>query len=367
MTPWWWFVLGLLVGWLVEWVIDWIYWRGRQAAFIHDIETLRGGEQKLRTELDNGRKALQRLQDDLGPLRAENDRLKAENAGLAGLRIERDRLSVELALAGEATARCNAEATTLKARVVDLNGAIEKLRADLVARSAELAGLSGQLTTAGGERDQLRTELTERNGEIKQLHMAASVAATTPTLGVAIGEDELAKLRLDLDKLHERNARLNLALRSERFTSALERPEGADQLIAIEGIGPFHQSRLYNSGVLTFGQLAAQSPARVREVALADNDDDSDVESWIAAAQARVVTAQRDPLIDINGVGPVYQQRLYDAGIFTFEQFAGLTPAQIYDTLKPQEWQRNDAEEWIGEARGFAEQVRAGTYQRKED
>jgi predicted flap endonuclease-1-like 5' DNA nuclease len=86
------------------------------------------------------------------------------------------------------------------------------------------------------------------------------------------------------------------------------------------------------------------------------------VEFSAAAADSR-----RDPLIDVDGIGPVYEKRLFEAGIYTFEQLAALTPEQVIEIIKPQGWQKIEAEAWIAESRMFAEQVRAGTYQRKED
>lgn len=42
-----------------------------------------------------------------------------------------------------------------------------------------------------------------------------------------------------------------------------------------------------------------------------------------------VVTASRDDLKVIRGIGPVIERRLNDAGIFTFEQLGNLTAANL--------------------------------------
>jgi 1,4-alpha-glucan branching enzyme len=49
-------------------------------------------------------------------------------------------------------------------------------------------------------------------------------------------------------------------------------------------------------------------------------------------------------LTEIRGIGPAYQQRLYDAGLFTWQQIAEHEPdalrqlAQALPTSDPQSW-----------------------------
>jgi len=59
----------------------------------------------------------------------------------------------------------------------------------------------------------------------------------------------------------------------------------------------------------------------------------------------------RDPLIDILGIGPVFQARFYDAGVLTFAELAALSPQQVREIIKPNEWQKIEPEAWIAEAR----------------
>ena len=65
-------------------------------------------------------------------------------------------------------------------------------------------------------------------------------------------------------------------------------------------------------------------------------------------------TFKRDPLIDINGIGPVFEQRLFEAGIYTFAQLAALAPERVREIIAPQSWQKIKPEAWIAEAREFA-------------
>ncbi|MCB0166766.1 MAG: hypothetical protein KDI79_21245 [Anaerolineae bacterium] len=63
----------------------------------------------------------------------------------------------------------------------------------------------------------------------------------------------------------------------------------------------------------------------------------------------------KDNLERINGIGPVFARRFNKADIFTFDQLAALTPERIQEIIVPQPWQHIDPEEWIAEAKEFAE------------
>jgi predicted flap endonuclease-1-like 5' DNA nuclease len=66
------------------------------------------------------------------------------------------------------------------------------------------------------------------------------------------------------------------------------------------------------------------------------------------------VLHRRDPLIDINGIGPAYEQKLFDAGVYTFEALATMTAEQVIEIIAPQSWQSIDAASWIDQARALA-------------
>lgn len=67
-----------------------------------------------------------------------------------------------------------------------------------------------------------------------------------------------------------------------------------------------------------------------------------------------VISDNRDPLEDIDGIGPVYQQKLYAAGIKTFAQLAAASPSRITEVIEPQNWQHIDVMKWRREAALYA-------------
>jgi predicted flap endonuclease-1-like 5' DNA nuclease len=87
----------------------------------------------------------------------------------------------------------------------------------------------------------------------------------------------------------------------------------------------------------------------------ADGSDTNDPQRLQEREAPQPAARRRDPLIDINGIGPVYEQKLFDAGVSTFEDLAALTPEQVREIIAPQRWQEIDPASWIAEARQFAQ------------
>ena len=62
-----------------------------------------------------------------------------------------------------------------------------------------------------------------------------------------------------------------------------------------------------------------------------------------------------DDLTVVKGVGPVYQWKLRDAGVHTYQDLAESDAAQLRRMLDIKEWQRVNIESWIAQARDWAE------------
>lgn len=141
-----------------------------------------------------------------------------------------------------------------------------------------------------------------------------------------------------------------------------------DPLEDIVGIGEIYARRLNKAGIYTFAQLASLSPERVEQIAEVEEPQMIDAKSWIAQARgfafkkgqetralgSRAVPQDEDPLIDIEGIGPVYAERLNRAGVFSFWQLANMTPEQVGEIIGPEAWQKIDAASWIAQARAMA-------------
>lgn len=57
-----------------------------------------------------------------------------------------------------------------------------------------------------------------------------------------------------------------------------------------------------------------------------------------------------DDLELIDGIGPVFEGKLYDAGITTFAVLARTPADRLREIISPQKWQKIEPEKWIAEA-----------------
>lgn len=69
----------------------------------------------------------------------------------------------------------------------------------------------------------------------------------------------------------------------------------------------------------------------------------------------RATIPSPDDLTRIKGIGPVFQQKLYDAGIRTFDQLRTSSPEQLREIVGAAEWQNVEPRQWIDEAAALAE------------
>jgi len=59
----------------------------------------------------------------------------------------------------------------------------------------------------------------------------------------------------------------------------------------------------------------------------------------------------RDDLKVINGIGPAYEARLNEAGIFTYAELAQQNPEQLRQITDLKSWHAADPQQWIDESR----------------
>lgn len=61
-----------------------------------------------------------------------------------------------------------------------------------------------------------------------------------------------------------------------------------------------------------------------------------------------------DVLTKIQGIGPVFAQRLNEAGVHTYADLARLTPERVREIVAAKPFQKIDPEAWIEQARQLA-------------
>jgi predicted flap endonuclease-1-like 5' DNA nuclease len=83
-----------------------------------------------------------------------------------------------------------------------------------------------------------------------------------------------------------------------------------------------------------------------------------ETDAQIESLRHQFETYQRshpDEFTTIKGIGPVYQRKLRDLGIGSFDQLAKADPDRVRRMLDIKKWQRVDIESWVEQARDWAE------------
>jgi predicted flap endonuclease-1-like 5' DNA nuclease len=225
--------------------------------------------------------------------------------------------------------QAGAERTQLRDALASAQADNKRLQSELQAanelaqrRQGDIDSLNSRLAEAG-DHDQFQAELN---------------AAT------ALAQQRQARI----DELEERLARMQAD--DEEFQAGPE----ARRPPTVPGAG----ARGTTSPNLATIQLSREDMASFTPPAdqpAADGPDTNDAQRLQEREVPQPDTRRRDPLIDINGIGPVYERKLFDAGVYTFEDLAALTPEQVRTIIAPQRWQEIDAASWIAEARQFAQ------------
>lgn len=74
----------------------------------------------------------------------------------------------------------------------------------------------------------------------------------------------------------------------------------------------------------------------------------------VAPAEPVSDGCHKDRLEKIDGIGPVFERKLWDAGILTFADLAATSAERVIEVIQPEKWQKVDAAAWIAESAEFA-------------
>jgi len=136
-------------------------------------------------------------------------------------------------------------------------------------RLAEAMVKTGQVQMAQAETEDLHEKLaaveaelfTQQAYQAEQQHLQEQMAAT----------------EAQLNQIH--------ALREAKQIHPVDVSQ-LDELAEIDGIGPLFARRLKDAGILTFADLARQTPAQICAIIQSDNPvDEIEVNRWIGQAQ----------------------------------------------------------------------------------
>ncbi|MEZ4629209.1 MAG: hypothetical protein R2880_00505 [Deinococcales bacterium] len=329
----------------------------------------------LRNDIDIRNLELAETRLELESLQAELDRLRSERGELVdeleGLRhrsstsradYERNLEHSQQQLA-ELQARLAAyddidpEIALMLKESFNKNGAeIEQLRA----RVTELEAEGHRLSSSGkGDADKLATnerQLAELRMRLQAYGDVSPEAIQGFYRDISSRDDELARLRLDLEALKQEHAR-GLANRDQRINEldkALEvansKPQLPDNREEFEARG--RRIRELEARLTTW-QEASDEGIDYSALVLERDVRIAELEQDLMTMRIRNREIDPDDLKEIKGVGPVMEGKLNDFGIYTFKGVATMSSGQKYRLSQDLEHfsDRIDRDQWIPQAR----------------
>ncbi|MFZ1627406.1 MAG: helix-hairpin-helix domain-containing protein, partial [Anaerolineae bacterium] len=132
-------------------------------------------------------------------------------------------------------------------------------------------------------------------------------------------------------------------------------------LSKVMGIGQAYETKLYAAGIGSFWQLATADDDTLRRIF--GIKDFQKIDLGTIKADARRLAedsntvgrgwdgSQPDDFESMEGIGAVFEGRLYDGGICTLRALADATEAQLEALCPAPAWRRPDYADWIRQAK----------------
>lgn len=162
-----------------------------------------------------------------------------------------------------------------------------------------------------------------------------------------------------IDEARLRAAGKRVRRQRKKVTELVSCPQ---DLSAVAGIGSVFEDRLYTAGIGSYWELA-ESPADELGRILGIGDADSLAQIRSSAMQLAVQTNTQGRAWDgtppddfevMEGIGEIYERRLYEAGICTYEAMAATTVDRLQEICQAPDWRRPNFAGWIAKATELA-------------
>jgi predicted flap endonuclease-1-like 5' DNA nuclease len=337
-----------------------------------------------------GAAAMETAKEDLAECRATNAALSEENAQLRGeleqlrqgtedtdtraivvdLASEPDDLTLIQGIGPRYSEKLNAAGILTYAALAnagkdDLNNAIQpepwqKVDYDLWQDQARLFATFAPFTVEGDDLQLLEGIGPKYNRLLRDagINTYAELAETEPErLAAIIGAPPWRDVDYNSWIVQAQLAAAGDQDGLDEFQKLLYNRSG-DNLILIHGIGDSYNRALADAGIYTYAELASRSPEEIESIITATGLRQADFESWIEEAKLRAagkrvahpkrsykeavfVSCPQD-LEPIDGVGVVYERRLYNVGIGSFWEVAQIEEDELAEILEVEEFQDVD-------------------------
>ncbi len=345
-------LIGVLLGLILGWLIFGLRSRSRQRQLEAGLQSAQTKLAHSEKALDDARQQFQTAQANFGDadasLNQARSRLLAWQTSYRSLEEELTAAQTELAgLKDEAAASTPAggdQVGDLQQQVADLQTQVADMQTLLSGSQAARAAMDEELAAA-------QSMLTQgMSAHPADLH-APSAAA--PAVAVA-GETGLLAAQTVTEAVAPAQTQLAAAPTSSHRLQALT---------LVKGIGSVFQQRLYQGGVGTFWQVAnlpdqaLSSLLRLGGLQARRFDFDATRADAHRLAQESGTVGltwqgtRVDDFEPLPGLGQIFEQRLYEAGICTFEDLIDAGPEKLAAIVQAPAMNTPDFEGWIDIAR----------------
>ena len=206
-----------------------------------------------------------------------------------------------------------------------------------------------------------QASLEQRTAELSDLHTQFSARTAWETRVPALAA--LGKQLADLPA-HKQLA-ADRAVAAQRLPQLTTAPQ---DLARVNGIGATYEQRLYAAGIGSFWELANMSDEDFAHLLGLTELQRAAFDGAAIRAQAEQLATETgavgqlwdgaapDDLEPIKGIGKVFEQRLYDAGIRTYARLAAATPEELANICGGNMPVKPDFASWIEQARSLLSQ-----------
>lgn len=221
------------------------------------------------------------------------------------------------------------------------------------ATASELARVRDDLQNTQSTPAAQNTELAGLRTQVSQTDWQMRVPALA-----ALGK-QLAELPAPKQLAADR------AVASQHLPQVTAAPQ---DLASVNGIGGVYEQRLYAAGIGSYWELANLSDADFAQILELTDLQRAAFDGAAIRAQAEALAAATgtvgqlwdgaapDDFEPIKGIGKVFEQRLYDAGIRTYARLAAATPAELATICGGNMPVKPDFASWIEQARSLLSQ-----------
>jgi chromosome segregation ATPase len=303
------------------------------------------------------------LEAQLAAAEQTNQELQAQLDKLQQAKLDAD-LSASVASQSAEIERLNSELAALTAARSDLEAQLATRNDELAEVQARYDALQTQLAQTTEEVQSVRAELQLRSAELERVQSQFSAATAWQQRAPAVVELGQSLSLMPDAKLSAANSAVAVRM-LPRMVSAPQ------NLTDVKGIGRVFEQRLYKAGVGTFWELATLSDDDLKQILHLNELQLLHMDLDAIRADARRLAEETntvgqiwdgeppDDFEPIEGIGKIFEQRLYHAGIRKYSDLASKTPEELAAIVKPKPPAQPDFESWIEQARQLRERTEA--------